>query len=205
MMDTSIFNGETISRMPWDYMVTIHKCEKMTPKKWEKDIISIGNSDNRYFQIYHCSEKISNSIGMYHNHQLVDCNGNMDELDILDFYKRYIGKGKEISYKSKYTVSVGANDPIEIDGKFIKYDLKTNRNLRKIEFKENKTLTNGKEILVKPVITKLYIPFYEIYGTEGRVYIEKVQGVKNVSYYTNKFTNRGLTTNYWNRNLKSDT
>ncbi len=198
-MRTHIFNGQNTSKLDWNLMITIHRYETMTLSKWEKEIKSIMKSNNQYNQVYYGCEKISETPGIYHAHILIDVNGVIDCNNLIYYYKKYLVKGREISYKSNYTSTLGNNDPIEIDGKYIKYDIVNERNIRKIEY--IKEFYNDRSKKYEKVIKSEYIPFFEINGKDGRCYIETIIGNKNSSYYINKFSERGFTTNYLNRDL----
>jgi hypothetical protein len=196
-MKTNIINGENVSTLNWDYFVTLIRFIPTSITQWEKQINRIMDQYN-FNQIYWTCEKTKKMNGTYHSHLLLDTNyTTCTEQDLVSNFSNYIVKGKEIFYNSTFTTNTSINNIKEVDGKKIIFDITSNQNKRLIEYKTTRTLRGAnKQIIKQEVIAKELIPFHEVQGQDGRVYIEQIKGVKNASIYMNKFTERGITTGY---------
>jgi hypothetical protein len=166
---------------------------------WDLDMNRIM-SENNFNQIYWSCEKIKGSVSIYHTHLLIDSNNSITDSGLVDYFKEYLENGREISYKSNLTSSKRIISKSN-NRKKIRYDEKTNRNERLVEYKWTRTLIdNSGNKLVRDYDIREFVPFYEIVGKNGRCFVERVIGLSNSSLYINKYTGRGVTTGYLNKN-----
>lgn len=199
-MKTSILNGINTSSLNWDFFITLNRMKRTSINQWENEMNRIMD-ENTFHQLYWSCEKSKSNNGIYHTHILIDSNNKVIDRELVDYFTKYLVKGKEISYKSSTTTAPNWTEPKMIDGKKIIYDLTTNQNKRLLEYKSCRNLIGPNGLTIKKeVIEREFIPFHEIQGTDGRGYIERVRGVRNASIYLNKFTDRGITTGYLNQN-----
>ena len=196
-MKTSVNNGLNISSLSWDYFITLNRIIPTSVSKWETEIEKIMD-DNDFNQMYWSCEKTKNVKGTYHIHLLVDTSkGQNSHQELLTYFTNYLVNGKEVSYKSNYTTSTPVHQIKEYDGKKIIYDTNTNENKRLIEYKKTRTLIgSNNQTIQQEVIERVFIPFHEIRGRDGRGYIERIKGVRNTSLYINKFNDWGINNKY---------
>jgi hypothetical protein len=190
-MKTNIYQGNNISKLKWDYFLTIHQYHAYSNLRWEIMFQKIFESIpmNQLVWTIESNGKLSKGN---HAHILLDSNGIIIEDELIDYFLKTMNKGRELQYSSKWnTESPG------LEKYSLMYDEENKRINRLIEYHDKQMLVdmNGNHF-ERDIIRKDYIPFRHVVSGDNRVYLEYIKGVRNTALYSTKFTSNKINTGY---------
>ncbi len=191
MMKTNIYQGTNISKLQWDYFLTIHQYHAYSNARWEIMFQQIFDSIpmNQLAWAIESNGKFSKGN---HAHILLDSNGIIIEDELIDYFLKTMNKGREMKYSSKWNTEFPG-----VEKYSLMYDENNKRINRLIEYHDKQMLVdmNGNHI-EKDIIRKDYIPFRHVVSGDNRVYLEYIKGVRNTALYSTKFTSNKINTGY---------